>query len=277
MNIAVFCVTYNSNCELDNYLRSLINSSIKVADRITLDIMVADNALVYNPITLSETEVLSHINLSYYHFPHNPGYFGAVRELMSKTDISKYDYIIISNVDVTVDNGFFNTLLSKKYDEKTGWIATSILSQTEGRDRNPAVLKRYSKAKLRFLSLKHRIPLLNVLYNKTLYKRKKYKSQYSAMPIYAGHGSFILLSHNYFSHCGIIDYPMFLFCEELYLAEMCHKSGLTVYYDPSMIVYDKEHISIGKMKRGLSYRKSLFYKSNYQSLKYIIETFYKNQ
>jgi hypothetical protein len=61
---------------------------------------------------------------------------------------------------------------------------------------------------------------------------------------------------------------MFLFCEELYLAESCRRAGLTVKYEPSIVVYDKEHVSIGKMPH------SLYCKYNLKAMKYIIENFF---
>ena len=68
-----------------------------------------------------------------------------------------------------------------------------------------------------------------------MYKRKKYLVVGSPKDVYAGHGSFIILTKYYLSKVGIVNYPVFLFCEEIYLAEMCRINNLLVRYEPSSI------------------------------------------
>ena len=86
--------------------------------------------------------------------------------------------------------------------------------------------------------------------------------------IYGGHGSFIILTKMYFERCGIINYPVFLFGEEIYLAEQCRQQGLKVVYDPTIAVKDTEHASTGNMP-------SRFYcNCNAKALEYIMSAFY---
>jgi len=271
--IAALCVTYHSHKELEVYVRSLANSFSHIRNEALLDIYVMDNTEVVQPQPVFEDN--SAISYHFFHYSDNPGYFGAVHRLMLDVDVHEYDYVIISNVDLVVDESLFSILLSKEYGANVGWIATTLFSKKEQRDRNPEIRLRYSRFKLRLLALKFRIPLLDVIYNKTLYKRKKLKHTSAPMEIYAGHGSFILLTSSYFTKCGIIAYPMFLFCEELYLAEKCRAAGLTVQYDPALKIFDNEHVSSGNIRRGLSYRKSAYYKYNYNSVVYILKTFYR--
>jgi hypothetical protein len=108
---------------------------------------------------------------------------------------------------------------------------------------------------------------LDTLYTRTFYRQKKYES-YPAGKIYAGHGSLIILTNEYFKRCGKIDYPVFLFCEEIYLAEMCQKTGLSVEYVPTIKVTDSEHASTSRMKH------SFYCRCNYEAMQYIIKTFY---
>ena len=86
--------------------------------------------------------------------------------------------------------------------------------------------------------------------------------------VYAGHGSFIILTQAYLRRCGTIDYPVFLFCEELYLAEMCRRNGLAVVYVPHIRVNDTEHVSVGKM----AHRD--YCRHNLEAVSYIIRHFY---
>ena len=242
--IALFCVSYQSNKERDAFLASIDTAAQKATNLVSVDIFVANNT--------SEN---------------NPGYFGAVKQLMDLEDVTDYDYSIISNVDLAVEEDFFLKLVEYKCDKNTGWIAPQIWSHLEERDRNPKIISRYSLRKLNILKAFYQFPLLDTLYTRTFYRKKKYES-HPAGKIYAGHGSLIILTNEYFKRCGKIDYPVFLFCEEIYLAEMCRKAGLEVEYVPSIKVIDSEHASTGKM------RHSFYCRCNYEAMLYIIKTFY---
>ncbi|SHL05379.1 glycosyltransferase family 2 protein [Xylanibacter ruminicola] len=245
IKIAIFCVSYNSDKERDAYLASIDTAKRKASDQVHVDVYMADNTI-----------------------EDNPGYFRAIRRLMQKVEIADYDYSIISNVDLILEEDFFQKLADYEGPEDTGWIAPRIWSELEQRDRNPARLFRPSLRKMKILRAFYQYPILDTIYHHTVYRRKKYYAKTNAGPIYAGHGSLIILTKSYFSKCGIIDYPMFLFCEELYLAENCRKAGLKVVYEPSIKVIDKEHVSIKKM----SHRD--YCRHNLKAMNYILSIFY---
>ncbi len=242
--IALFCVSYESDKERDNYLKSIDTASKKAAGKVSVDIFVANSTK-----------------------EDNPGYFGAVKRLMQNVEMDVYDYTIISNVDLKIEEDFFLKLADYNCAADTGWIAPQIWSLLEKRDRNPQVKNRYSLRKLKILRTFYQFPILDKLYTHTIYRKKKYK-KHVAGPIYAGHGSFIILTRQYFNHCGKINYPVFLFCEELYLAEMCMKAGLKVEYVPDIKVIDLEHVSTGKMSHHF------YCHCNNEAMQYIMSTFY---
>lgn len=242
--IAVFCVTFHSDIELDNYKASLQRAVEAAEGEIELDFFVSKN---------TEED--------------NPGYFGGIKKAMQEVDVTSYDYAIISNVDLEVDKEFMVRLAAYNCEMSTGWIAPQIWSQDEGRDRNPKVMNRYPVKKLKILKTFFQFPLVWKLYNMTVYRKKKFE-HHEAGEVYAGHGSFIILTKRYFELCGKIDYPVFLFCEEIWLAEQCRKAGLKVIYVPELKVSDTEHASTGHMP--LSYYCHL----NYEAVQYIIKTFY---
>ena len=243
--IAVFCVSYCSDHERDLYLSTIRNAAQKASNIVDVDVFVSNNTK-----------------------EDNPGYFGAIKRLMQQVDVNNYDYSIISNVDLMLEENFFQKLADYNCSEDTGWIAPQIWSNLEERDRNPKVLNRYSLKKLQILRTFYQYPILDTLYTSTFYKKKKYES-HQAGQIYAGHGSFIILTRRFFELCGKIDYPVFLFCEEIYLAEMCRKAGLKVLYEPSLIVKDTEHASTGRMNHGF------YCRCNYEAMQYIIKSFYQ--
>ena len=82
--IAIFCVSYLSDKERDAYLASINTAAQKAADKVIVEVFVANNTK-----------------------EDNPGYFGAVKRMMEQKDMSVYDYSIISNVDVSLEEDFF--------------------------------------------------------------------------------------------------------------------------------------------------------------------------
>jgi len=264
-NIAIFCITYNSYNELYAYLRSMDEAASLVKNMCQVTVFVTDNT-EKNPQNI-EFECKA-ICLKLFQVHKNLGYFGGAKYAMDRVDLSVFQYVAISNVDLTFDKQAFVDLLKLEVSENVGWLATQLCSLDEGRDRNPSVFHRYSKSKLQMLRFMFGVPVLMWLYRNTFYKRKAIRRELPPMDIYAGHGSFILLTAEYFKRCGKVDYPVFLYGEELYIAEKCSQHSLVVRYEPSVCLYDKEHCSTGKMK------KSFYYECNYKALSYILKTFY---
>ena len=267
--IAIFCVNYNSYEELSGYLDSLavaVEEASKARKEVNLDVFVADNT-ERNPQSFAPN--INSPSITYCLFPYhqNLGYFGAIGKMMKEVDVCPYDYVLVSNVDLTVAEDFFIKLAVYPCEETTGWIAPQIHSCYEKRDKNPGLVKRYSLRKLKMLKALYCFPKLKRLYTQTFYRLKKYQC-HPAGQIYAGHGSMLILTQNYFRLCGKIDYPIFLFCEELYLAEQCLKAGLKVEYVPIVKVEDAEHVSTSRM----DYR--FYCRCNYEAISYIIKRFY---
>ena len=263
----IACVTYNSYIELERYIKSIDLAAAEVKGIWSVDVCIADNTTENIQEPMLKPDSID--SLRYFSFKENLGYFGAAQKVLDQTDdLQQYDIVTISNVDLEMPRDFFLRLDNLQVESTTGWIANSILSGYENRDRNPKIVARYTEKRLKQLRLLFRFPILHQLYTKTLYRRKKINQKKQSMPIYAGHGSFIMLTKAFFKNNPHLDYPMFLFCEEIYLAELCRKSNLEVIYKPEICVRDTEHCSTGKM------RKSSYYRYNYDSINYILKTFY---
>lgn len=263
-HIAIYCVNYHSYDSLKNYLASIDASAKEVTGAVSISVFVADNT--EQPLTVESQPAC--FSLQVIPTGENKGYFGAIRLLMERFRPAGFDYAIISNVDVLLDKGFFALLNDLQTDAQTGWIAPQIYSNLEHRDRNPKIMQRYPKRKLQILQALFRMPFLYNLYTHTVYKSKVLVKHSRGEMIYAGHGSFIILTKRYFEACGIINYPVFLFCEEIYLGEVCQQHGLKVIYEPGIRVNDAEHASTG------TFRRSKYCQYNYQALSYILKTYY---
>ncbi len=266
MKIALICVNYNSYESLSKYI-----SSINVALRNTnifLQIFIADNSTDKKII-----DTIKDLHIIYHSFP-NVGYFGAVKKVLQSNPniIQEYDYLIISNVDLELDKDFFTSFLEMKFEDTVAWIAPRIYSKSECVDRNPKIIHRYTKKKLKLLKLMYDYPILSYLYEKLFFaKRAKRKNIAikSGDSIYAGHGSFIILTKEFLQKNNGIDYPIFLFGEEIYLGERIYQLNMGVKYIPNLIVYDDDHVSTSKMQ------KKSYYNYNSEALKYIMESFYE--
>ena len=262
-SVAIYCVNYNSYDSLKHYLASIDTAAEKAKDCSDVSVFIADNSIPASPIDYQPR----HFTMKTFPTGDNKGYFGAINYLMKRHAPTDYDFAVISNVDLSMSDDFFISLSQQSVAADTGWIAPQIYSCVEQRDRNPKIMRRYTKRKLQILKAKFHYPLLNWLYNHTLYRSKKYISHKPGQ-IYAGHGSFIILTRQYFERCNIIDYPIFLFCEEIYLAEQCLQHHLTVYYCPDIKVTDMEHASTN------SFRRSRYCRFNYEALSYILKRYY---
>ena len=282
MKVLFVPVTYNSYDALDNYIASVGKALEAAADStISVKIHVADNS------TFSRNEECGMWNENSQraettHYD-NPGYLPAALKTVYSEDYASYDYIIISNVDVTLDETFFTALRDLKPDPDTVWIAPFIWSPSEHRDVNPKIQERYTKKRLRLLRLFFRFPLVWYTYSKSVYRLRKgnqgdnsasdisLTSHHSPLTsnIYAGHGSFMIFRPAIFQQEPPLNYPVFLFCEEIFMAEMARRIGKKTTHCPSVKVWDCEHASTGLM--GL-WR---YCKYNHDALSYIIKHFYE--
>jgi len=263
----ILCVTYNSYQELYAYLQTIDEAAAHVSNDWQVDVYIGDNTEKdLQQITFKAERIR---RIKKFLFPKNLGYLGAAQRMMSECpEITNYDYVAISNVDLEMPVDFFDKLSRYTLDDNVGWVANAILSSLEKRDRNPGIVCRYSEKRLKQLKLLFKYPILHYLYTKTLYLRKKFIKHHTVKDIYAGHGSFILLTQAFIKKYPLLNYPVFLFCEEIYLGELCLKAGLKVKYEPSIIINDSEHCSTGKMKRRF------YYRCNYDAISYILKTFY---
>lgn len=266
--IIFLCVNYNSYDFLNRYLDSINDAFLEVKDKVLLSVCIGDNSLkpqkVYDDYAFDVRHFVSE---------DNRGYFGGVEYAIkqSNVNLSEFDYIIISNVDLTIDKNFFVELLSADVDECVGCIAPSIFSLSDKRDRNPKIISRPSKKKLILQKLLYKYPILDWAYVNFFYAKRRTKLQHhSEGYIYAAHGSFMLFTSKFASFLQTMNYPCFLFGEEIYLAEHLKKQGLKTLYIPKLKVYDSDHVSTSKMKSNA------YYQYNYKSIDMLLkELFYE--
>lgn len=262
--IAVFCVCYNSYEILEKYLSSIDHSAKNAEGLADVEVFVSDNTMEdIRPINYDA----KYFRLKIYEHHKNVGYFGGIGLMMKQEACKDYDYIIVSNVDVLMEADTLKSISLFSETEQVGWIAPIIFSEKEQKDRNPQAYNRYSRQRLNILRFMYKFSVLHYLYHRYVYKHRHNQApRYGE--IYAGHGSFIILTKAYIERCGIINYPVFLYGEEIYLAEHCREHALKVIHTPDIRVYDFDHYSTSSMKRHF------YYKCHYEAIDYALKTFF---
>jgi hypothetical protein len=75
------------------------------------------------------------------------------------------------------------------------------------------------------------------------------------------------MTNRFFQNNLVLDYPIFLFGEEIYIAEKARESNLDIKYVPNLVINDTEHASTSLLNNK-SYRS---YNAN--ALAYLLKTF----
>ena len=280
MKICLLAVCHNSYKEAIIFLDSLSKAVLK--SPVFIDLYFIDNSsnIQNDHVNTIQTKYAHTLKITYI-FSKNLGYFPSINSAIKskKIDLKIYDYAIISNVDLSIESNIFEVLKNIDVDKNLGIIGPSILSKEIGADRNPKILRRPSKMKLLILKNIFRYgffySLLKIFNTYRIKMQNKSKeninksrlSNTELKKIYAAHGSFIILSNNYLQYDYLINYPVFLFGEEIYLSENCQKYSLDVMYCPQIQVNDDEHASTSKMNPAF-YRKS-----NFNALSYILKNY----
>lgn len=205
-----------------------------------------------------------------------------------KSDGTMPDWVIVANVDIEFKNeGFLARLAEANYGEEVGVVSPAIWSNNLLRAPNRGLVSKPNKHRMRVLKLACRnhytfraYYALAGIKNAVTYawryrlrasaggrsassrqvqtvapETQNAHQQRQPKAIYAPHGSCIILSRSFFTRGGSLDYPMFLFGEEMYIAETARSLGLQVVYDPMLEVWHDDHTSTGLMptRRMASY------------------------
>ena len=197
----------------------------------------------------------------------NLGYFGGARfglEYARSSGIV-FDWLIVSNVDLRFDPDSAVAGFAALDTNVIGVVAPNIISTATGRALNPFMRARPSMLRMHFYKWVFRsYPTMWVyewlagirgrLYAAIVGQLGHLSANLQAAaslsivkPIYAGHGSMLAISRQFFERGGDLDHASFLFGEEIFVAETARRLGLAVVWHPGIAVEHAEHASIGKL------------------------------
>ncbi|TMD73816.1 MAG: glycosyltransferase family 2 protein [Chloroflexi bacterium] len=183
----------------------------------------------------------------------NLGYFGGAAVALSGYLKSNAlpDWVIVSNPDVYFpDHDVLHRLCDIHRGSEPAVLAPSIRTLNSGVDQNPYMRVRPDAWRIRLNSRIFSIYPVDAVYQGLSWikhrsldgvaKERPATTAGFATKIYAPHGSFIALHRTYFEKGGTLDYGAFLFGEEIFVAETASRLGLTVLYEPGVVIEHTE-------------------------------------
>lgn len=220
----LIAVTYHSDEALQTFLKSVHRAAERVKERIQVDIEIADNG------------------------KDNKGYFGGAATIYNQK-AQEYDFVSISNVDLALAPDFFEQL-EKVDTTNIGWLAPDIYTEKINRYENPYMLKRPTKCHFRIWNIIYSCTWIYRLYHRMYVWKGRQAKTYPACDIYAGHGSFVLLTKAFVKHYPEIHFPGFMYGEEIYMAESTRVAELKVRYVPTLRIDNIGNINTAHIQQS---------------------------
>ncbi len=273
MKILITCVCYNNFSDALGYIASLSRSLATAASVKTVDLYLVNNGAVFTAEQIAEISTPDLFEVIVVENQTNNGYFPGCLTGFEQSVANKkqYDAMLVSNVDLEVADDFFNqlVLLNSTYKQEPTIIAPSIVSLSENKDRNPKVKTRFSRKQMQKYLVLYAIPYLHSLYKKTFYKSKPTTTTLAnGSTIYAPHGSFIVFLGGAKYWRDLLEYPIFLFGEEIYIGEQARSHDIPVKYHREIKVIDSDHASTGKENE------SFIRKHNLKAINYLYSRYW---
>ena len=196
----------------------------------------------------------------------NLGYYGgaalALEQYLAASSLP--EWVIVSNTDISFEDDQFLARLISHYETDSpttpAIIAPAITSTRTGVDQNPYMRRRPSRLQMHFYKWVFQFYISLTIYEllshikSWLISKIKHNNsnltnpaKHSIKPtrIYAPHGSFTIFNRRYFEAGGTLNYEVFLFGEEIFVAETAWRLGLSIVYDPRLKVIHTEHSTTG--------------------------------
>jgi GT2 family glycosyltransferase len=250
--VLLICVNYQS----DEATIKFVRSALALRSSELLKIIVVNNggyeshSILLNQFPADRVQIITTGS--------NLGYFGGasygLKMFLENQPIPAW--VVISNVDLEfVNSAFLDQLINYPVGHNLGILAPAIQSTLSNTSLNPFFQQRPNKWRMKLYKYMFRNYFLLLLYEILSFIKKKldfryiYKSNLQQVrKIYAPHGSFFIFSRQYFLAGGNLDWPMFLYNEEIFVAETARRIGLEIIYDPKLLIHHHDHVSTGIRK-----------------------------
>lgn len=262
--ILIVAVNYNSYEELAGYVRSADCAAEQTPD-CSVDFFIADNSSEPQAFDCSR---YSHLNVRLDRVD-NLGYFGTAFSIVNRLDdLERYAYVMVSNVDIRFHEDTLQELVRFPLPEDVAWLSPCRYFVHHEKYLFTEKKHRIPRSKLWIQLQTYRFPLLKRIQHKITWFR--YKRSASSIPdnpidIYCGCGACFIFTSRFIRHILPVDYPVFLYGEELYMAETVRACGMRVQYAPSVRMDNLGAVSTSSLK----FRRYCRY--NREALKFILK------
>jgi GT2 family glycosyltransferase len=237
-------VNYRGSSALPAYLRSL-----QAQDCAFWRMTVVDNSADQQELRNLETVAEGEPRVKVRGAPDNLGYFGGAHWLLSQPGAKLATWTVVSNMDVRLAGpAFVGRLLQMDADAPV--LAPLVVSAPDGRAQNPYLTTRPTAHTMLRLRLVFSRPVLAYAYQVAaqagmMLRPRSELDGLARQLVYAPHGSIIPVHQRYFTEGGNLEHPVFLFGEELTIAEQCRRLGFPVMFEPSLRVIHDKHQTTG--------------------------------
>jgi GT2 family glycosyltransferase len=264
-DVLLICVNYRKPAETQQFVATALEQSLNSS----LRVVVVENSPLPGEGGVPES-ARSDPRVKAIATGKNLGYFGGAAAALADHLKShpQPDWVIVSNPDVYfADNDVLKRLCDAHRGEEPAVIAPSIRTVNTSVEQNPYMRARPSRFRMHLYRWLFSAYPVDVVYESLSWVKHRglelFKPDRPAATaslsekIYAPHGSFIALHRTYFERGGTLEYPAFLFGEEIFIAETARRLGLTVLYEPSVAIEHTERsTAAGLWNRDASrYRK----------------------
>ena len=218
MKVAIIIVNYNDVDDTIKYVETISNynviNRIVVVDNLSTTIGAFENL---KKLENEKVKVIQSEKNGGYDYGNNVG----VKYLDSLGE--KYDYIIVSNPDISVSEEAINKCLNiLENDEKIAVVAPRMFNK-----ENKPIRRSSWKMRTFWLDVVHSTRILELLFYKVLrggeYIEKDYQNE--LLEVEAISGAFFIIRNKTLREIGLLDENVFLFYEEDILAKQLAEKG----------------------------------------------------
>lgn len=259
------CINYHNDEGSSLFIHDLLSQNDAVDQRI----IVVDNSTrprLNGPLSTFEREDL---RVSVVRPAKNLGYFGGaawgLKHYREKAKLAEWTIVCNTDIYLPQKDFLFKLNLLHGGSHASAVVAPAIISSISGRDQNPHMKSRPTRIRMQFYKWTYRLPPLFWLYRslsslkKVLFRWLLSSEFTEAFPdgsiaIYSPHGAFIAFNRRYFEAGGTLDHGVFLFGEEIFVAETCRRIGLSVQYDRRLRIVHREHEATGHYSESGKYQ-----------------------
>lgn len=218
MKVAIIIVNYNDVDDTIKYVETISNynviNRIVVVDNLSTTIGAFENL---KKLENEKVKVIQSEKNGGYDYGNNVG----VKYLDSLGE--KYDYIIVSNPDISVSEEAINKCLNiLENDEKIAVVAPRMFNK-----ENKPIRRSSWKMRTFWLDVVHSTRILELLFYRVLrggeYLEKDYQNE--LLEVEAISGAFFIIRNKTLREIGLLDENVFLFYEEDILAKQLAEKG----------------------------------------------------